>query len=74
MDNAIARDERPELAGPNANTGNCVGRVLNRAAPSLSIAPIVESVGRIEYELVETASSLWRTMALLVANTFNELN
>jgi len=48
MHKAIARDDRPEPSGPKANTGCSIGRILNKDAASLLIAPIVVRVGSIE--------------------------
>src|ERR1700704_4995972 len=59
MDKAIASDEWPEPSGPKANTGCSVGRMLNRDARSVVIAPTVVRAGSIEYELVELASHRW---------------
>src|SRR5438045_8819360 len=67
MDKAIARDEWPEPSGPKTNTGCSVGRILNRGAPSLVIAPIVERVGSIEYELVDLKSRRWLIIGRLGA-------
>src|SRR2546423_12565428 len=74
MDKAIASDEWPEPSGPKANTGCSVGRMLNRDAPSLLIAPIVERVGSIEYELVDLASRRWLRRDRLVARTSSSSN
>src|SRR5580658_591279 len=62
MDKAIASDEWPEPSGPKANTGCSVGRMLNRDAPSLVIAPRVVRVGSIEYALEELMSRRWLIM------------
>ncbi len=48
IDNAIANDESPESSEPKANTGCSVGRILNKDAPSLFIAPILVKEERIE--------------------------
>jgi len=40
MDKAIASDVWPEPFGPNANTGCSIGRILNKDAPALLMAPI----------------------------------
>src|SRR5207302_2284012 len=74
IDKAIASDEWPEPSGPKANTGCLVGRMLNRDAPSLVIAPIVVRVGSIEYELVDLASRRWLISGRLVARTSSTSN
>jgi hypothetical protein len=71
MDKAIASDEWPEPSGPKANTGCSIGRILNKDAPSLLIAPILVSAGSIEYELVDLKSRRWLIRELLVARTSN---
>src|SRR5205085_7005968 len=74
MDKAIASEEWPEPSGPKANTGVAVGRILNRDAPSLVIAPIVVRAGSIEYELVDLASVRWLMSDRLVARTSSTSN
>src|SRR4029077_20022004 len=74
MDKAIASDEWPEPSGPKANTGCSVGRILNRDAPSLVIAPIVVRVESIEYELVDLTSRRWLMIGRLVARISRALN
>src|SRR6202166_2788346 len=61
MHKAIASDEWPESSGPKTNTGFSTGRILNREAISLLIAPIAERAGSIEYELLDVASHRWLT-------------
>jgi hypothetical protein len=74
MDKATASDEWPEPSGPKANTGCSFGQMLNKAAPSQVIAPILVRVGSIEYELVDLMSRRWLISGRLVARTSSALN